>query len=198
MENAEFVDINMEWAFESIAKRHSDPFSSNILDIKATNTRSDKIGSAKHLFNWNTGFYYSYNIRNANFTFEFKKNKYIFAQYKFKGIIGSCSPFKWNVDGSEDGINFYTLSHVNRSLCNAKSINENCVNETFSINKPMIVKFIRVVNTEGECFGEYFFFGLSAVDFYGYKINKKMSCINHNKKNQISSAFWIVLLYIEK
>ena len=158
----------MEWIFHNMTKRHSDPFASNILGITATENRINYSSSPKNLFYWNEGMYYSTNVDNANFTFEFKKHKYIFSNYSLKGVNNRCAPYKWVIEGSEDGVTYQNLSVINRSLCNTEWLkNIECLNETFSIDKPMLVKFIRFVNTGGECYGNSKFLGLSAIDFYG-------------------------------
>lgn len=177
----------MEWAFERIAKTHSDPFASNILGVTATEVRTDFRCETKpeNLFYWNNSSeYYSTNIQNSNFTFEFKKSKYIFAKYRMKGILSSCAPYKWIVEGSEDGRNFTTLSTINRSLCNANRISSNCTNEEFPIVTPMIVKFVRFVQKGKECLGEgLYYLGLTSIDFYGFKTTKKISHLPCYKRN---------------
>ena len=82
-----------------------------------------------------------------------------------RGIV--TSPYKWKVLGSIDN-NSYTLLHsVNRSLCNVtQRFDSECV-ETFAMSNIKKVKYIKVINTNGECQGKSYYFGLHGVDFYG-------------------------------
>ena len=66
---------------------------------------------------------------------------------------------------NEDGVEFTEINSIDRALCNNRKITSDCNNETFSTNKTMITKYIRVVNTGGECLGDLKYYGLSAVDF---------------------------------
>ena len=162
----------MEWTFESMLKRYSDPFASNVIGVESTPLRSGYASelSKENLIYWNEKLFYTENTPNSYFMFEFKRSPYIFTKYRLRGIMNSCAPFCWNVLGSIDNVTFTTLHSVDRSLCRlANTIPGDC-SETFSMTIIEKIRYIKVINTNGECNGAHMHFGLLGVDFYGSPI----------------------------
>ena len=158
----------MGWVFEELTRRYEDPFAANVLKVTSTELRPSYPAaiSPKNLIKWDSSRFYTDNIKNSSFEFEFTRNTYVFTRYKLKGISTACSPYKWVVEGSLDHKKYATLAKVDRSLCNTRIISNEC-NETFPMTKKAKVKYIKVVNTGGECEGKNNYFGLTSADFFG-------------------------------
>ena len=156
----------MGWIFEELTRLYKDPFASNVLKVTSTNQRpySETI-TPQNLIKWDSSKFYTDAVKNASFEFEFTKKTYVFAQYKLKGISTACSPYKWVVEGSLDHEKYTTLAKVDRSLCSTQYISNEC-SEKFPMTKKARIKYIKVVSTGGECYGNYLYFGLTSVDFY--------------------------------
>ena len=120
----------------------------------------------ENLIKWDSSYFYANAMQNASFEFDFINHVYVFTKYVFKGINDSCSPYKWVVEGSLDHVNYKTLHVVNRSLCNENAFNKICYEE-FQMSRVTKVRYVKVVNTGGECGGSWRYFGISSADFYG-------------------------------
>lgn len=157
----------MVWIFEKLIKEYGDPFAANVLKVTSSPQRSyNETISPRHLIKWDSTKFYTVSIKNASFEFEFTRSKCVFTRYRFKGINTACSPYKWVVEGSIDHVNYITLDKIDRSLCNTTLFSSECYEE-FPIKRKARVKYIKVVNTGGECKGSHLYFGLTSVDFYG-------------------------------
>ena len=186
----------MDWIFDSLLKKYDDPFASNVISVESSPQRSDwPTVSAKNLINWSSGYYYAAGP-NAYFMFKFRRAPHVFSMYRLRGIYKSCAPFGWDVFGSMDNRRFKKLHSVDRALCNtSRGFNFDC-NETFEMTSIKKVRYIKVVNTKGECSGENNFFGLTGVDFYGSPLTGDEITCKYNRNGLSKSFLFFILLCI--
>ena len=155
----------MNWIFEELTKNNSNPFEQKIIDVESSPQRGD-LYSPYNLIYWNDTLFYTIPVRNANFTFEFRKNLYIIHKYRMRSIENACHPKGWVVEGSIDNIKYEVIHLHKKNLCDVEGTGTPVCSETFSVDNLIPVRFIRVVQVDGECTGGLNF-GLSAIDFYG-------------------------------
>ena len=133
----------MEWTFESMLKKYSDPFSSQIIKVESTIQRPDCPScTIESLSHWIKGAYYAIGDQ-AYFLFEFKNAAYVFTKYKLHGITTACSPYWWDVLGSMDNKTYFTLHSVTRALCSISHVINSECSETFDMSTIEKVRYVK-------------------------------------------------------
>ena len=155
----------MGWIFKEMLTKYENPFEAGVLKVNSTPVRTTR-DQPENLIKWDSSTFYADAMKNASFEFDFINHIYVFTKYIFKGINRSCSPYKWVVEGSMDHVNYRTMHVVDRALCNISVFSSFCY-EVFRMSHVIKAKYVKVVNTGGECFGGCPYFGLTSADFFG-------------------------------
>ena len=168
----------MMWIFDYWNQINLDPFNNQLLSINATEVRNDSYKYANYypnrLIEWNNSYgYYSQNIINASIEFFFIKQPILLRGYKLLSLIGACSPFGIAVEGSFDGVEYFTLDYIASLICIDSTCSQKKEPKQMIKNNKQYFRYIKLVQTIGECNGLNQYFGLNSVDFYvsyGYNI----------------------------
>ena len=165
------------WVFDYWHKNNINPLNNGYLSINATEQRTGSFYSqfsTDCLIEWNNSYgYYSTNVTNASIEFNFLKQPIFIKKYRLLPIKGSCSPNGLTLEGSFDGIEYYTLDYADRICSTIRCTEKNEFRRDIHRNNKMYFRYLKFVETEGECEGQYLYFGLNSVDFYvsyGYKL----------------------------
>lgn len=115
-------------------------------------------------------FYQSKNEKNSWICFDFKEHKIIPTNYTIKSIpyeSNNNHPKSWVVEGSNDNIDWITIDEVK----NCDLLNGFSKIHTFNISNPVNTPFryVRIRQTSNNWYasGEWYFFSIGSVEFYG-------------------------------